>query len=80
MRWALRMLGVDERLIRTVMALYTEVCTVVRTDAGLSKSFKVMVGLHQESVLSQLLFAAVMDVVSVRREVVCLPSCCMLMT
>ena len=33
-RWALRKLGVDEWLIRTVMALYTEACTVVRTDAG----------------------------------------------
>ena len=42
-RWALRKLGVDEWLIRTVMALYTEACTVVRTDAGLSESFKVKV-------------------------------------
>ena len=82
-RWALRQkLGVDEWLIRTLMALYTEACTVVRTDAGLSESFEVTVGLHQGSVLSPLLFAAVMNVVSseARREVVCLPSCCMLMT
>ena len=63
-RWALWKLDVDEWLIRTVMALYTEACTVVRTDAGLSESFEVKVGLHQWSVLSQLLFAAVMDVVS----------------
>ena len=63
-RWALRKLGVDEWLIRTVMALYTEACTIVRTDAGLSESFAVKVGLHQGSVLSPLLFAAVMDVVS----------------
>ena len=54
----------EEWLICTVMALYTEACTVVRTDAGLSKSFEVKVGLHQGSVLSPLLFAAVMDVVS----------------
>ena len=39
-RWALRKLGVDEWLIRTVMALYIEACTVVRTDAGLSESFE----------------------------------------
>ena len=64
MRWALRKLGVDEWLIRTVMVLYTEACTVVRTDAGLSESFEVKVGLHPGSVLSPLLFAAVMDVVS----------------
>ena len=36
----------------------------VRTDAGLSGSFEVKVGLHQASVLSPLLFAAVMGVVS----------------
>ena len=64
MRWALWKLDVDEWFIRTVMALYTEACTVVRTDAGLSESFEVKVGLHQGSVLSPLLFAAVMDVVS----------------
>ena len=36
-----------EWLIRTVMTLYTEACTVVRTDAGLRQSFEVKVGLHQ---------------------------------
>ena len=36
------------------MALYTEACTVVRTDAGLSESFEVKVDLHQGSVLSPL--------------------------
>ena len=54
----------DEWIIRTVMALYTVAYTVVRTDAGLCESFEVKVGLHQGSVLSPLLFAAVMDVVS----------------
>ena len=63
-RWALRKLGLDEWLIGTVMALYTDVCTVVRTDVELRESFEVKVSLHQESVLSPLLFAAVMDVVS----------------
>ena len=47
MRWALRKQGVDEWLICTVMVLYTEACTVVITDAGLSESFEVKVGLHQ---------------------------------
>ena len=62
--WALQKLGVDEWLIRTIMALYTQACTVVRTDAGLSESFEVNLGLHQGSVLSPPLFAAVMDVVT----------------
>ena len=79
-KWALWKLGVDEWLIRTVMALYTEACTVVRTDAGLSESFEVKVGLYQGSVLSPLLFAAIMMSFPARREVFCLPSCCMLMT
>ena len=64
MRWALSKLGVDEWLIRIVMALYTEALTVVRTYVGLSESFEVKVGLHQGSVLSPFLFAAVMIVVS----------------
>ena len=55
-RWVLRTLGVDEWFIRTVMTLYTEACTVVRTDAGLSGSFEGKVGLHQGSVLRPLLF------------------------
>ena len=53
-----------EWLIRTVMALYTDICTVVRSYAGLNESFEVKVGLHQGSVLTPLLCAAVMDVVS----------------
>ena len=64
MIWVLRKLDVDEWLIHTVMALYTGACTVVKTDAGLSESVEVNVGLHQGSVLSPLLFAAVIDVVS----------------
>ena len=32
--------GVDEWLVHTVKALYTEACTVVRTDAGLVKVLK----------------------------------------
>ena len=45
------------------MTLYPKACAVVRADAGLSDSFKTF-GLHQRSVLSPLLFPAVVDVVS----------------
>ena len=36
-RWTLRKLGVDEWLICTIMTLYTEACTIVRTDSGPSE-------------------------------------------
>ena len=78
--WALRKLGMDKWLNRTVMALYTETCTVVRTDAGLSECFEVKVGLHQGSVLSLLFLLLSWMLFPVRREVVFLPSCCMLMS
>ena len=41
----------DEWLIRTVMALYSEACTVVRTETEQSESLEVKVGLHQTSVV-----------------------------
>lgn len=66
-RWALRKSGVEEWLVKAVMALYSGAHTVVRTGAGDSDSFDVKVGVHQGSVLSPLLIATVMDVVS--REV-----------
>ena len=50
--------------LHTFMALYKDACTVVITDAGISESFNVKIGLHQGLVLSPLLFAVVMDVVS----------------
>ena len=47
-----------------VMALYTEVCAaLVRTDAGLSESLEMKVGLHQGSALSPLSLAIIMDIV-----------------
>ena len=38
-RWDLRKLGVDEWLVREIMVLYTEACTIIRTDAGLSEGW-----------------------------------------
>ena len=60
------------------MALYTEACTVFKTDAGLSEKICVNVGLHQGSVPSALLLSWMVS--PVKREVVCFPSCCMQMT
>jgi hypothetical protein len=53
--WALQKLGIEEWLVSTVMAMYEEVETVVRTAEGDGGSFPVKVGLHQGSVLSPLL-------------------------
>ena len=63
-RWALRQLGVDEWLVRAVMAMYERARTVVRTKDGNSEEFEVKVGVHQGSVLSPLLFVVVMEVLA----------------
>ena len=63
-RWALRQLGVEEWLVQTVMTMYERARTVVRTKYGYSTEFDVKVGVHQGSVLSPLLFVAVMEVVT----------------
>ena len=62
-RWALRQLGVEEWLVQTVMVMYEKARTTVRTKQGSSEEFEVKVGVHQGSVLSPLLFVAVMEVV-----------------
>jgi hypothetical protein len=63
-RWALRKSGVEEWLVSAVMVMYEGAKTVVRTDNGDSENFAVKVGLHQGSVLSQLLFIIVMDMIT----------------
>jgi len=57
------MAGVEEWLVKAVMAMYEGAQTVVRTTED-SKAFNVKVGLHQGSVLSPLLFVIVMEMVS----------------
>ena len=56
--------GVDEWLVKAVMAMHEGAQTVVRTTEGDSKAFNVKVGLHQGSVLSPLLFVTVMEMIS----------------
>ena len=63
-RWALMKAGVDEWLVKAVMAMYEGAQTVIRTTEGDSKAFNVKVGLHQGSVLSLLLFVIVMEMIS----------------
>ena len=63
-RWALRQLVLEEWLVQTVMVMYKKARTAVRTKQGSSEEFEVKVGVHQGSVLSPLLFVAVMEVVT----------------
>ena len=46
------------------MVMYEKARTTVRTKQGNSKEFEVKVGVYQGSVLSLLLFVAVMEVVT----------------
>ena len=55
-RWTLRKACMEEWLVETVMAMYEGAETAVRARDGITDWFKVLVGLHQGSVLNPLLF------------------------
>ena len=62
--WAMRKKGIPEALVTAVMSLYKGARTKVKVGTPFSEEFEVNVGVHQESVLSPLLFAIVVDVVT----------------
>ena len=62
--FALRRKGVPEHLVNGVKSLYKGCKTAASSDAVLSSSFSVKVGVHQGSALSPLLFIMVMDVLT----------------
>ena len=51
-------------MVRAVMSLYDGAKTRVRVGSAYSEEFEVKVGVHQGSVLSPLLFAIVVDVIT----------------
>ena len=63
--WLLRRKGVLEREIKAIMEMYTNIETSVKVKYTRSDLFDVKVGVHQGSILSPLLFALVMDEVTV---------------
>lgn len=64
MEWAMRKKGLPEVMVKAVMSLYDGAKTKVKIDSKLTDEFSVEVGVHQGSVLSPLLFAIVVDVVT----------------
>ena len=72
MECAMRKKGLSEVIVWAVMSLYNGAKTRVRMGSAYSEEFKVNVGVRQGSVLSPLLFAIVVDVITenARRGVV----------
>ena len=68
----MRKKGLSEIIVGEVMSLYDGAKTRVRVGSTYSEEFEVKVGVHQRSVLSPLLFAIVVDVITenARRGVV----------
>jgi len=56
--------GVEEWLVKAVMAMYEGAQTEVRTTEGDRMAFNVKIELHQGSVLSPLLFVIAMEMIS----------------
>ena len=56
--------GLSEVIVRAVMSLYNSTKTTVRVGSAYSEEIEVKVRVHQGSVLSPLLFAIVVDVIT----------------
>ena len=62
LEWAMRKKGVPDVLVRSVMSVWGSK-DILRVDSEMSEELEVIVGMHQGSVLSLFLLAAVVDVV-----------------
>ena len=64
LEWAMRKRDIQEIMVRAVMSLYEGAKTRVRVELELCEEFEVKVGVHQRSVLSPLVFAIAVDMVT----------------
>ena len=64
MQWALRKKRLPEILVKARMSLYEGSKKKFKVGSEFSKEFYVAAGVHQRSVLSPLLFAILVDVVT----------------
>ena len=80
MEWPMRKKGLSEVIVRAIMSLYDGTKTRVKMGSAYSEEFEEKVSVHQGSVLSPLLFAIVVDVVTEKPEKVWLMNYCMQMT
>ena len=64
MEWAMRKKGLLGVMVWAVMTLYDGAKTRVRVGSAYSEEFEIKVGVHQGSVLSPLLFAIVVDIIT----------------
>ena len=60
----MRKKGLSEVMVQAVMSLYDDAKISVRVGSPYSKEFEVKVGVYQGSVLSALLFAIVVDIIT----------------
>ena len=64
MQWALRKGGLPDIFVKAVMSLYESSKIKFKVGFAFSEECKIVVGVHQGSVLSPLLFVIVIDVVT----------------
>ena len=72
MEWAMRKKGLSEVMVQAVMRLYDDAKKRMRMGSAYLEEFEAKVGVHQGSLLSPLLFAIAVDVITenTRRGVV----------
>ena len=81
LRECLRLAETSKCYIRIIKDMYDGATTTVRSVAGLTKKFKIGVGLHQGSALSPFLFAIIIDKQTEGHQEGCtIGICCLQMT